>query len=135
MAIFVHWKCSGEVSDKTGVPGGYRNPPGVIGPHGPKWWKRRGGQEVARGPPCPTPNWEREGGVAPFSFLLSTSSFPLLLVGIGFAEGGKEREGPAPSPCPIRTKGGEGRAAHVGLTLLFSTKAHYGPYSSRGGVR
>ena len=46
--------------------------------------------------------------------------------------GGKEREGPAPSSCPIRTKGGEGRAAHEGLPLLFSTKAHHGPYSSRG---
>ena len=57
---------------------------------------------------------------------------PPILVGIGFAEGGKEREGPAPSPCPIRTKGGEGRAAHLGLLLLFSTKAHLGPYSSRG---
>ena len=54
--------------------------------------------------------------------------FPPFLVGIGFAEGGKEEReeegGPAPSPCPIRTKGGEGRAAHLGLPLLFSTKAH-----------
>ena len=57
---------------------------------------------------------------------------PPILVGIGFAEGGIEREGPAPSPCLIRTKGGEGRAAHEGLPLLFSTKAHHGPYSSRG---
>ena len=57
---------------------------------------------------------------------------PPILVGIGLVEGGKEREGPAPSPCPIRTKGGEGRAAHVGLPLLFSTKAHHGPFSSRG---
>ena len=45
-------------------------------------------------------------------------------------EGGK-RKAP-PLPCPIRTKGGEGRAAHEGLSLLFSTKAHHGPYSSRG---
>ena len=29
-AIFGHRKCSGEVSDKTGEPGGYRNPPGGI---------------------------------------------------------------------------------------------------------
>ena len=57
---------------------------------------------------------------------------PPILVGIGLAEGGKERERPAPSPCPIRTKGGEGHAAHEGLPLLFSTKAHHGPYSSRG---
>ena len=57
---------------------------------------------------------------------------PPILVGIGFAEEGKEKGGPAPSPCPIRTKGGEGRAAHEGLPLLFSTKAHHGPFSSRG---
>ena len=57
---------------------------------------------------------------------------PPILVGIGFAEGGKERGGPAPSPCPIRTKGGEGGAAHLGLPLIFSNMAHLGPYSSRG---
>ena len=67
----------------------------------------------------------------------------LLPLGVGFPPpnpswnrirgGGKrEREGPAPSPCPIRTKGGEGRVAHEGLPLLFSTKAHHGPYSSWG---
>ena len=62
----------------------------------------------SRIPPPPNPSWNRIRG------------------------GGKRERGPAPSPCPIRTKGGEGRAAHVGLPLLFSTKAHYGPYSSRG---
>ena len=62
-------------------------------------------------------------------------SSPPILVGIGFAEGGKEEReeegGPAPFPCPIRTKGGEGRAAHLRLPLLFSTKAHIAP----GGFR
>ena len=67
--------------------GGLPEPPGVIGPHGPKVVEEERQQEVARGPPCPNPNWEREGGGGPFSFLLSTSSFSLLLVGIG--KGGK----------------------------------------------
>ena len=74
----------------------------------------------------------REGGVAGHVEARQESPtpsgsriLPPILIGIGFAEGGKEREGPTPSPCPIRTKGGEGRAAHVGLPLLFSTKAHY----------
>ena len=79
---------------------------------------RLAGQGVAR-QESPTPSGSR---IPP----------PPILVGIGLVEGGKEREGPTPSPCPIRTKGGEGRAAHVGLPLLFSTKAHHGPFSSRG---
>ena len=57
---------------------------------------------------------------------------PQILVGIGFAEGEKRERGPATSPSPDRTRGRGRRAAHVGLPLLFSTKAHYGPYSSRG---
>ena len=50
---------------------GYRNPPEVIGPHGPKWWKRRGGQGAATCPSPQSPNWTR--GAAPFSFSLSPS--------------------------------------------------------------
>ena len=42
------------------------------------------------------------------------------------------RGGAAPSPCPIRTRGGEGRAALPWPPLLFSTKAHYGPLIPRG---
>ena len=80
---------------------------------------REGGQPARRGAP---------GGV----LLPLGVGLPPFLVGIGFAEGGKEREGPAPSPCPIWTKGGEGRTAHVGLTLLFYNKSHHGPFSSRG---
>ena len=59
--------------------------------------------------------------------------FPPILVGIGFAEGEKRERGPATSPSPNRTRGRGRRAAHVGLPLLFSTKAHHGPFSSRGG--
>ena len=74
----------GYIPEYRGVTG---TPPGVIGPHGPKVVEEERQQEVAHGPPFPNPNWERGGGAAPFSFLLSTSSFPLLLVGIG--KGGK----------------------------------------------
>ena len=44
-------------------------------------------QEVARDPPCPNPNWEREGGGGPPSPSFSHLLLPLLLVGIG--KGGK----------------------------------------------
>ena len=57
---------------------------------------------------------------------------PPMLVGIGFAEGEKRERGPATSPSPNRTRGRGRHAAHVGLPLLFSTKAHHGPFSSRG---
>ena len=57
---------------------------------------------------------------------------PPILVGIGFLEGGKRERGPATSPSPNRTRGSGGRAAQLGQPLLFSTKAHYGPNSSRG---
>ena len=57
---------------------------------------------------------------------------PPILFQLGFPRG-KEGEGwPATSPSPNRTRGRGRRAAHVGLPLLFSTKAHYGPYSSPG---
>ena len=129
--IFRHRKGSGGHRINTGVPGSYRNPPGgqwaFMGLSGNR------GQQGSCGarPPRPKLNWFRSWGPAP-SFLLPSSSFLPLLVGLGFAEGGREKGWPPPSPCPIRTKGGEGRAAHVGLPLLFSTKAHHGPFSSRG---
>ena len=57
---------------------------------------------------------------------------PPILVGLGFPEGERERGGPATSPSPNRTRGGGRRAATLGCPLLLSTKAHYGPYDSRG---
>ena len=60
------------ISEKTGVPEGYRNPPGRDnGPHGP-WWKERGAARVGRAPPLPLVRIGLgEGGGAPLSFSLS----------------------------------------------------------------
>ena len=63
----------GYIPEYRGVTG---TPLEAIGPHGPKVVEEERQQKVARSPPCPNPNWEREGGRPPFSFLLSTSSFP-----------------------------------------------------------
>ena len=60
-------------------------------------------------------------------------SFPLGNPSWNRIGGGKEEGGPAPSPCPIRTKGGEGHAAHLWLPLLFSTKAHISPGGGGSG--
>ena len=83
------------------------------GAKGEAGWPRRARQE------SPTPSGSR---IPP----------PPILVGIGFTEGEKRERGPATSPSPNRTRGRGRRAAHVGLPLLFSTKAHHGPFSSRG---
>ena len=88
--------------------------------------------KAQRGGGAGRPRGGAPGGV----LLLLGVGLPPFLVGIGFTEGGKEEReeegGPAPSPCPIRTKGGEGRATHRWLPLLSSTKAHVGPITPRG---
>ena len=71
------------ISEKTGVPGGYRNPPG-------KYWAlvvlrgERGQQPRRWRPPLMgRPNWTREGGRSP-SFPLPLLPSPFhLLVGLG----------------------------------------------------
>ena len=74
-----------------------------------------------------------QGGEAQESPTPSGSRIPPpILVQLGFLGGEKRRRGPATSPSPNRTRGRGRRAAHVGLPLLFSTKAHHGPFSSRG---
>ena len=100
MTIFGHRNGSGGYRIYTGVPGGYRNPPPeVIGPHGPKWWKRRGGQGAAASPspPPPSPNWTRRGGAAPpFPFPLSPS----------LSSPSPTRKGGSPTPGGSRTPPG-----------------------------
>ena len=76
------------LSDIYQSTGGLPEPPrGLLGLMGPKWWKRRGSRRWRAAPLAPIQIDKGEGARPAFSFLLSTSSFPLLLVGIG--KGGK----------------------------------------------
>ena len=61
-----------EYQGVTGTP----PPPQVIGPHEPKWCKRRGGQGAAARP-SPKSELDKEGGRRP-PFLSPPLSFPLL---------------------------------------------------------
>ena len=57
---------------------------------------------------------------------------PPILVQLGFLGGEGREGGRPPSPSPNRTRGGERGAATLGCPFLLSTKAHDGPYGSRG---
>src|SRR4051812_7055511 len=112
--MFGHWKCFGRFRTYTGVPGGYRNPPGsLLGLMGLSW--RRGGAAWAAARPSPSsPNCTRRG--RPLSFSSSLPSFPsptptwkggvLLSVGViqlmGRAIGGR----PPPLPPLLYIRGG-----------------------------
>ena len=65
------------ISEKTGVPEAYGNPPGrTNGPHGP-WWEERGAAREGRAPPLPLVRIGLGGGRRPpFSFPSPTPSFP-----------------------------------------------------------
>ena len=100
---------------------------------------------VFRGAPASVYKGSKGGGLAgqeearqEESCSLREEDSPPFLVGIGFAEGGKEEReeegGLAPSPCPIRTKGGRGVrpiSGHLSSLPLRPTKAHIPP----GGFR
>src|SRR3954462_13842315 len=60
-----HRNGSGGYRIYTGVPGFTGTPPEVIGPHVPKWWKRRGGQGAAVHPSPPQVRIGQGGGGAP----------------------------------------------------------------------
>ena len=71
------------ISEKTGVPEGYRNPPGEVMGHmglSGERERERAGQGSPRAPSPSGPNWTREGGAAPPfhspSFLLPSSPTP-----------------------------------------------------------
>ena len=74
-----------------------------------------------------------QGGEAQESPTPSGSRIPPpILVQLGFLGGEKRRRGPATSPGPNRTRGrGEARSP-CGKPFHLSTKAHEGPYGSRG---
>ena len=96
---------------------GLPDPPEVIGPHGPKWWKRRGGQgATARPSPRPKSELDKEGGAPPFPFPLSLLPSPLLLqqekggvilpVGGGLPIGRTKSRRPPPPPPLLYIRGG-----------------------------
>ena len=87
-----------EISDKTGAPGGYRNPPrGYWAFMGPKGEEERR-QEVGYTPPLPSANRTRRGGRRPpLSFSPSTSPSWTRREGEEVEER-KERGGAAPLP-------------------------------------
>src|SRR4051812_17779846 len=111
----------GEIGILPEYRRGYRNPPGVNGPHGPKVEKRRGGQGLAARPLPSSPNWTRRGGGAPLSLSLSLSPFrnpiPTRFWGGNPTPGGSRTPWRAPSrpaaPSPlnlyIRGQGGTSR--------------------------
>ena len=71
------------VSEKTGVPEGYRNPPGeIVGLMGLSGERERGSQKGPRTPSPSGPNWTRRGGRRPPFLLPLPLPFPLL-VGVG----------------------------------------------------
>ena len=83
MTMFGLRKGSGQVRTNTGVPGGYRNPPGsvmgLLGLSGEE--EGRPGQAACPSPS--SPNWTRRGGAPPLSSpsLLLPSLLLLLLEG------------------------------------------------------
>src|SRR3954464_9893085 len=88
----------GEIGILPEYRRGYRNPPGVNGPHGPKVEKRRGGQGLAARPLPSSPNWTRRGGRRP-PFPLSISSSPSgILFQLGFGGGGNPTPGGSRTP-------------------------------------
>ena len=63
---------------------------------------------------------------------LGVGFLPPILVQLGFLGGEGREGGRPPSPSPNRTREGGRGAATLGCPFLLSTKAHEGPYGSRG---
>ena len=74
--MFGHRNGFGEFRAYTGVPGGYRNPPGrlmgLLGPNGEEEGRPKG----SRAPPSPQSGLDKDGGAAPFPF--PSLSFPFV---------------------------------------------------------
>ena len=76
------------ISEKAGVPEGYRNPPGELMGHMGSVKRERAGQGRPRAPSPSGPNWTREGGrpLPSFSFSLPLFLFHMgggILLGLG----------------------------------------------------
>src|SRR3954466_2800801 len=140
MTIFGHRKGSGKYRMKTEYRGGYRNPPGVNGPHGPKVEERRGGQGRPHAPSPSSTNWTRRGGGAPpFSYSPSTSPNPtrkregvLLPVGVGLLLARLLLAGsPSPLILYIRGQGGTSRDTTWSVrSFLSRVRCPPPPYST-----
>ena len=131
MTMFGHRKCFGRFRTFTGVPGGYRNPPGrILGLMGLSG--RRGGRPGQPRPPFPSsPNWtRRRGGALLFpSPPLSLSSFPsptptrkggvLLPVGVGLPPWRALLGRPPLPPCSFIYEG-RGAPLDTQVDLLIS---------------
>ena len=94
--MFGHRNGFGEYRAYTGVPGGYRNPPGrlmgLLGPSG----EDEGRPRAAARPLPPQSELDKEGGAPPF--LSPSLSFPLLSY--------SHLEGGSPTPGGSRTPHG-----------------------------
>ena len=111
------------LSDIYQTTRGLPEPPGgVIGPHGPKVEKRRGGQGRPRAPSPSSPNRTRRGRRPPFLPLLSPFLPPLLLgqgkegvllpVGVRLPFGAPPPGWPPPPPCSFIYRG-RGTSLHT----------------------
>ena len=94
--IFGHRNGSGGYRIYTGVPGGYRNPPGGYWASWAQLVEEERRPRGSRAPLPPSPNWTRRGGGAPLSF--PPLSFPLLSY--------SHLEGGSPTPGGSRTPHG-----------------------------
>ena len=79
MTMFGHRNGFGRFRTYTGVPGGYRNPPGVYWASWALVEKRGGGQGRPHAPSPSSPYWTRKGGGAPFASSPLSLPSPLLL--------------------------------------------------------
>ena len=141
MTIFGHRNGFEGYRIYTGVPGGYRNPPEAIGPHGPNWWKRRGGQGAAAHPSPQVRIGQGGGRRPPLSFpplsLSLSSPTPtwkggvLLPVGVGLIMGRAKGGRPPPPPPLLYIQGGrhplETQQLIIDLLAVCGAPLHHNP--------
>ena len=132
------------VSEKTGVPEGYRNPPGeIMGLMGLSGERERAGLGQAARPSPSGPNWTRRRGQRPPFLLPLPLPFPLLvgvgkggtllLLGGGFLLLGTPTRSGRPPPCSS-IYGGRGHPrTHkliIDLLVVWGAPLHHNPPQS-----